>query len=108
MSDTPDAPVEAHPVVLTPLNPEPTGLSDASALDDVPLDLSVDLGYADLPLAAARELSAGHVVPLVQATGDPVTIRINGTPIAEGELMVVGDRYAVRITRVLTPGEVEI
>lgn len=97
--------VHAHPMALTELGPVSPMLSEADALDDVPLSLDVELGYADVPLSDARELGAGSLVPLVQAAGDAVTVRINHVPIAQGELMVVGDRYAVRITRVLTPGE---
>lgn len=97
--------VQAHEATLTELVSEPRTVSDTDALDDVPLTLEVELGYSDVPLSDARELGAGSVVSLVQAAGDAVTVRINNVPIAQGELMVVGDRYAVRITRVLTPGE---
>ena len=76
--------------------------SDPSALEDVPLTVEVEIGYADVPLEQVRKFGRGTRLALAAAAGDPVTLILNGLPVALGDLVVVGDHYAVRITRLLT------
>lgn len=87
---------------LDPPDGQPGGEPSApGTLEDVPLWLDVELGSATLTLAEAAHLGAGSVIVLDQAAGDPVVLRLNDVPIAEGELVALGDQFAVRITRVL-------
>ena len=96
---------ETMAVSLDPLQETPDAdrvASSATALEDVPLTVEVELGSIDVPLEAVKHYGQGTQIPLAAAAGDPVTLLLNGQPIALGDLVVVGDHYAVRITRLLT------
>lgn len=100
-----NADAELAPVTLQPLTESPEAEhvpSVPSALEDVPLTVEVELGYIDVPLEDVKHYGKGTQIPLAAAAGDPVTLVLNGQPIALGDLVVVGDHYAVRLTRLLT------
>jgi flagellar motor switch protein FliN/FliY len=72
-------------------------------LRDVRLDVTVELGRADLTVAEVLELTVGAVVELDRAARAPVDVRVNGTLLARGEVVVIDDEYAVRITEIVDP-----
>jgi flagellar motor switch protein FliN/FliY len=72
---------------------------------DVPLKISVELGRTRLRIQELLELGQGSVLELERLAGEPVDILVNGRPIAFGEVVVVNDRYAVRIVSVHSPSE---
>lgn len=72
-------------------------------LRDVRLDVSVELGRAELTVSEVLELGVGSVVELDRAARAPVDVRVNGTLLARGEVVVVDDEYAVRITEIVDP-----
>jgi flagellar motor switch protein FliN/FliY len=77
-----------------------------SLLNDVPLELSVELGRVSMSLRElSTKLGPGSVIPLSKQTGDRLDIRINGRLIARGEAVAIGERYGVRITEIVTPQE---
>ncbi|MBI4244416.1 MAG: flagellar motor switch protein FliN [Planctomycetes bacterium] len=71
---------------------------DLDALKDIPLDLRVELGKAKLTFEQILQLQKDSVVELDKYTGSPVDIYANNKLIAKGELIVVDDNFAVRIT----------
>ena len=71
----------------------------------IPLTLHVELGRKRMRISELLELGAGQVVPLEVAAGTPLTLYANGTLVAEGEAVVVGDHYGVRITQIVSPEE---
>lgn len=77
--------------------------SSMSVLKDVHLEVSVELGRTELTVAEVLELTVGAVVELDRAARSPVDIRVNGTLLARGEVVVVDDEYAVRVTEILDP-----
>ncbi len=71
----------------------------------IPLTLHVELGRKRMRISELLELGAGQVVTLDVAAGTPLMLYANGTLVAEGEAVVVGDRYGVRITQIVSPEE---
>jgi flagellar motor switch protein FliN/FliY len=72
---------------------------------DVPLKVSVELGGTKLRIQELLELGQGSVLELDRQAGEPVDILVNGRPIALGEIVVVNDRYAVRVLSIHSPTE---
>ena len=70
---------------------------------DVPLRVSVELGRTKLRIQELLELGQGSIIDLDRLAGEPVDILVNGRPIAQGEVVVSQDRYAVRIVSVNSP-----
>lgn len=68
---------------------------------DVPVSLTVELGSCQLPMREVLQLSVGSVVQLEKAADAPVELRVNGKLIARGEVVVIEDRYGVKITEVI-------
>ncbi|MCB9623939.1 MAG: flagellar motor switch protein FliN [Sandaracinus sp.] len=71
----------------------------------IPLTLHVELGRKRMRIAEVLELGAGQVLELEVAAGTPLSVFANGTLVAEGEAVVVGDRYGIRITQIVSPEE---
>lgn len=82
----------------------PEGREGLEGLLDVPLEAAVRLGEAELTLEEVAKLEPGKVVALDRLSGDPVDLLVNGTVIARGEIVVVDDRFCVRITEILAKG----
>ncbi|MDH5492777.1 MAG: flagellar motor switch protein FliN [Myxococcales bacterium] len=72
---------------------------------EIPLTLHVELGRKRMRIRELLEIGAGAVVELEVAAGAPLTIYANDTLIAEGEAVVVGDRYGIRVTDIVSPTE---
>ena len=72
---------------------------------DVPLQISVQLGQTQMRIQELLELGQGSVVDLDRLAGEPVDILVNGHAIALGEIVVVNERYAVRVVSVNNPTE---
>jgi flagellar motor switch protein FliN/FliY len=68
---------------------------------DVPVSLSVELGCSQLPMRDVLQLNIGSVVQLDKAADAPVELSINGKLIARGEVVVIEDRFAVKITEII-------
>jgi flagellar motor switch protein FliN len=75
--------------------------ADISRLSEIPMELSVEIGRTHTTVGEALELQVGSVVPLRRQAGEPVDLLVNGSPIARGEVVVVDERYGLRITEVL-------
>lgn len=100
--------VAVSPHALPELQPDPRPPGDRAAMDlilDVPVDVTVELGHTSVPLEDVLKFGPGHVVRLAQSTEQPVVVKVNGRPIAEGEVVDLGDTLGVRITAILEPKE---
>ena len=71
------------------------------SLDDVELDLHIELGHAELSIDEAASLRPGAVVPLDTLARDPVDILVNGRLLARGEVLVLNDRFCVRVAEII-------
>jgi flagellar motor switch protein FliN len=72
-------------------------------LMDVPLKISVELGRTRMSLRQTLELVQGSVIELDRLAGDPVDVFVNDRLLARGEVVVVDDKFAVRITELIDP-----
>ncbi len=75
------------------------------ALLDIPLNISVELGRTSMTLKQVLDLGSGSLVELDKLTGEPVDILVNGKVIAEGEVVVIGENFGIRITKILSKKE---
>lgn len=72
---------------------------------DVAVTLSMEVGRARIPIRNLLQLNQGSVVELERAAGEPLDVYANGTLIAHGEVVVVNERFGVRLTDVVSPAE---
>jgi flagellar motor switch protein FliN len=71
---------------------------------DVPMSLTIELGSCQLPMKEVLQLNIGSVVQLDKPADAPVELSVNGKLIARGEVVVVEDRFGVKITEVIGGG----
>jgi flagellar motor switch protein FliN/FliY len=96
--------------VLTGEAPRPFTNSDGTSADinmvlDIPVQLSVELGRTKVPIKHILQLGQGSVVELDALAGEPMDVLVNGYLIAQGEVVVVNDKFGIRLTDVVTPSE---
>jgi|GEM_PF-2230883 len=86
-----------------PLKPEPVhpALEKIDYLRDVNLEASVELGSTVMTVEKILGLDLGSVIELSQSVTDPVKVLINGNPYAYGEVVVIGEKFGVRITKII-------
>jgi len=72
---------------------------------DVPVRLTLEVGGTDIPIRNLLQLSQGSVVELDRIAGESLDVKINGQLIAHGEVVVVNDRYGIRLTDIISPQE---
>ncbi|MCU6221630.1 flagellar motor switch protein FliN [Enterobacter cloacae] len=72
---------------------------------DIPVKMTVELGRTKMTIKELLRLSQGSVVSLDGLAGEPLDILINGYLIAQGEVVVVSDKFGIRITDIITPSE---
>lgn len=94
---------------------EQEGHADSSAVEngdvnldvilDVSITLSMEVGRTRLPIRSLLQLNQGSVVELDRAAGEPLDVYVNGTLVAHGEVVVVNDKFGVRLIDVVSPAE---
>ncbi|MCS6946766.1 MAG: flagellar motor switch protein FliN [Steroidobacteraceae bacterium] len=72
---------------------------------DVPVTVALEIGRARIAIRKLLQLGHGSVIALERATAEPLDVVVNGTIVAHGDVVVVNDRLAVRLTDVVSPGE---
>jgi flagellar motor switch protein FliN/FliY len=82
-----------------------TTSQDINMVMDIPVTLSVELGRTKVPIKYILQLAQGSVVELDALAGEPMDVLINGYLIAQGEVVVVNDKFGIRLTDVVTPAE---
>jgi flagellar motor switch protein FliN len=93
----------ATPLPLEPLSAAPSSRPEAGLdfLSDVDVNVRIELGNARMHVQDVLKLGSGSVVPLESLVGDPVNVFVNDRLVARGEVLVVDDNFAVRITEVI-------
>lgn len=84
---------------------EHTTARELDMIMDIPVKLNVDLGRTRITIKQLLELTQGSVVELDGLAGDPMDILINGYLVAQGEVVVVDNKYGIRIIEITTPSE---
>lgn len=98
----------AAAVDLDELVDQSSGAGDDPKLDvilDIPVKMTLEVGGTEIAIRDLLQLSQGSVLELDRIAGEPLDVRINGTLIAHGEVVVTNDRYGVRLTDVISPQE---
>jgi flagellar motor switch protein FliN/FliY len=72
---------------------------------DVPVTLSMEVGRTRIPIRNLLQLNQGSVVELERAAGEPLDVFVNGTLIAHGEVVVVNEKFGIRLTDVVSPAD---
>lgn len=99
--------VTGDSVELDELTDEGTPVTDPKldVILDIPVTLSMEVGQTDIPISNLLQLNQGSVIELDRVAGEPLDVMVNGTLIAHGEVVVVNDRYGIRLTDVISPQE---
>ena len=84
---------------------ERTGLENLKVLENIDVKLTVEEGGAEIKLRELLRINEGSVIELERLAGDPLDILANGTIIAKGEVVMIGERFGIRFTEVVDPKE---
>jgi flagellar motor switch protein FliN/FliY len=79
--------------------------NDINMILDIPVQLTVELGRTRIPIKNILALAQGSVVELETLAGEPMDVLVNGYLIAQGEVVVVNDKFGIRLTDIVTPSE---
>src|SRR4051794_7963280 len=82
-----------------------TAGNDINMILDIPVQLTVELGRTRIPIKHILQLAQGSVVELEALAGEPMDVLVNGYLIAQGEVVVVNDKFGIRLTDIVTPSE---
>jgi flagellar motor switch protein FliN len=83
----------------------PSAGNDIGMILDIPVQLTVELGRTRIPIKNILQLAQGSVVELETLAGEPMDVLVNGYLIAQGEVVVVNDKFGIRLTDIVTPSE---
>ena len=79
--------------------------NDIDMILDIPVQLTVELGRTKIAIKNLLQLAQGSVVELDGLAGEPMDVLVNGCLIAQGEVVVVNDKFGIRLTDIITPSE---
>lgn len=95
-----------EPTPLKELTPKGEGIHpELDFILDIPLEISVEIGRTKMLIKDLLKLNQGSVIELEKFAGEPVEIYVNGKLMARGEVVVVNDRFGVRITEIISAQE---
>lgn len=89
---------------FTPTTSNAAG-NDINMILDIPVQLTVELGRTRIPIKHILQLAQGSVIELDALAGEPMDVLVNGYLIAQGEVVVVNDKFGIRLTDIVTPSE---
>ena len=84
---------------------QPDTHNDIDFILDIPVQLTVELGRTKIAIKNLLQLAQGSVVELDGLAGEPMDVLVNGCLIAQGEVVVVNDKFGIRLTDIITPAE---
>ena len=83
----------------------PETTQDLDLILDIPVNLTVELGRTKIPIKHILQLAQGSVIELDALAGEPMDVLVNGCLIAQGEVVVVNEKFGIRLTDIVTPSE---
>ncbi len=81
------------------------GNDNLDVILEIPVSLSMEVGRTNIAIRNLLQLNQGSVVELDRLAGEPLDVLVNGTLIAHGEVVVVNEKYGIRLTDVMSPSE---
>ncbi len=88
-----------------PVNMASTGDVNMDAILDVPVTISMEIGRTNVTIRNLLQLNQGSVVELDRLAGEPMDVLVNGTLIAQGEVVVVNEKFGIRLTDIISQSE---
>jgi len=83
----------------------PEGQPDLDVILDIPVSISMEVGCTSITIRNLLQLNQGSVIELDRLAGEPLDVLVNGTLIAHGEVVVVNEKFGIRMTDVISPSE---
>ncbi len=80
-------------------------MQDFDMILDIPVQMTVELGRTRISIRNLLQLAHGSIVELDTLAGEPMDVLVNGTLIAQGEVVVVNEKFGIRLTDIITPSE---
>lgn len=108
MNEQTTADAQAKPAdIFQPLgeSAKAAAMQDFDMILDIPVQMAVELGRTKISIRNLLQLAHGSVVELDALAGEPMDVLVNGTLIAQGEVVVVNDKFGIRLTDIITPSE---
>jgi flagellar motor switch protein FliN len=90
---------------FSPATAKSAGANDIDLILDIPVQLTVELGRTKIAIKNLLQLAQGSVVELDGLAGEPMDVFVNGCLIAQGEVVVVNEKFGIRLTDIITPSE---
>jgi len=105
-----EQPADVKPASLDPLEDTSAATGDDNEINldvilDVPVDISMEIGSTKMNIRNLLQLNQGSVVELDRLAGEPLNVKVNGTLIAHGEVVVVNEKFGIRLTDIISPAE---
>jgi flagellar motor switch protein FliN/FliY len=94
-----------HEPTLEDFKPTMPGNINPEVLQNIVVNLSIEVGRAEIKIKDLMRLTQGSVVELDRIAGEPLDLLVNNSVVAQGEIVLVNDRYGVRLTRVVPSSE---
>ena len=91
--------------VAETVQPNSAAVNNLRVLENIEVKLTVEVGNTEIKIKDLLRLNEGSVVELDRLAGDPLDILANGTRIAKGEVVMVGEKFGIRFTEVVAPEE---
>jgi flagellar motor switch protein FliN/FliY len=107
-SPIPAAPTTAAKAKFQDLTPDGNGAGGEVNFDlimDVAVNVTLEVGHADITVRELLQLTQGSILELDRPAGDPLDVLVNGVRVARGEVVVVNDKFGIRLTEVISPRE---
>lgn len=109
MDEQVGAEANVEPASFDELVADSTGITEEdvnlNVIMDIPVDLSMEIGRTKISIRNLLQLNQGSIVELDRLAGEPLDVMVNGTLIAHGEVVVVNERFGIRLTDVISPAE---
>lgn len=83
----------------------PEAAKNLELVMDIPVQMTVELGRTRMPIRSLLQLAQGSVVELNELAGEPLDVFVNGCLVAQGEVVVVNEKFGIRLTDIITPSE---
>ncbi len=87
------------------VSPSGNGAPDLDVIMDIPVSISMEVGNTEISIRNLLQLNQGSVIELDRLAGEPLDVLVNGTLIAHGEVVVVNEKFGIRMTDVISPSE---
>ncbi len=87
----------------SPMQAKAAGAKNLEVVLDIPVRLSMEVGNTNISIRKLLQLNKGSIVELTRSAGEPLDVLVNGTLVATGEVVVVNEKFGVRLLDVISP-----